>query len=163
MKNKLLALLLCLLFLLSSCTQRSVPARAMPTEISEISEEIQVDLSPFTETSLGQAIVGVVTDVETVVITKADSGEVVYQSADDVLSQGFYDALQMIDEEHDVLDIGSIDYEVKFSTTLGISKQYGLWLKVNQEDPVIVQCNERIWTLTVNESSWIRDRIGGLA
>ena len=167
MRRTAFSLILCLLLSFCACTQRSAaptmavqPTTKEPTrDMTEVSEKLQpqVDLSPLTESSLGQALVASVREVESVVITSTANGEVVYESTDDVLSQGFYDALQIINEEYETLDIRPIDYEVDFTTALGITKHYGLWINF------IVQCDGDLWDLPIGESNWLRAKIGGLA
>ena len=173
MRRTAFSLILCLLLSFCACTQRSaVPTMAVqpttkePTrDMTEVSEKLQpqVDLSPLTESSLGQALVASVREVESVVITSTENGEVVYESTDDVLSQGFYDTLQIINEEYETLDIRPIDYEVDFTTALGIKKHYGLWINFTKDNNVIVQCDGDLWDLPIGESNWLRAKIGGLA
>ena len=173
MRRTAFSLILCLLLCFCACTQRSAaptmavqPTTKEPTrDMTEVSEKLQpqVDLSPLTESSLGQALVASVREVESVVITSTANGEVVYESTDDVLSQGFYDALQIINEEYETLDIRPIDYEVDFTTALGITKHYGLWINFTKDNNVIVQCDGDLWDLPIGESNWLRAKIGGLA
>ncbi len=173
MRQTAFSLILCLLLSFCACTQRSAaptmavqPTTKEPTrDMTEVSEKLQpqVDLSPLTESSLGQALVASVREVESVVITSTANGEVVYESTDDVLSQGFYDALQIINEEYETLDIRPIDYEVDFTTALGITKHYGLWINFTKDNNVIVQCDGDLWDLPIGESNWLRAKIGGLA
>lgn len=164
MKFKILVVLSCLL-LFSSCTQRSIPTRALQTSepVDEHAMTVSTDLTPLTESSLGQAVVGVMREVETVVITKISSEEVVYESTDDVLSQGIYDAIQLVEEELEVMDLQQNNYEVSFTTSLGMDKKYSLWINFSQEDHVIAQYNDMMWSLPLNESNWIRAKISGLA
>ena len=173
MKRTAFSLILCLLLSFCACTQRSAaptmvvqPTTKEPTrDMTEVSEKLQpqVDLSPLTESSLGQALVASVREVESVVITSTANGEVVYESTDDVLSQGFYDALQILNEEYETLEIRPIDYEVDFTTALGITKHYGLWINFTKDNNVIVQYDGDLWDLPIGESNWLRAKIGGLA
>ena len=152
------------LLLLNACTARSAPASAaMQTENTSIPAEnaVSVDLSPLSESSIGQALLGCVRQVESVTITSYSSGEVAYESTDDVLSQSFYDALQIVDEMQESINAVVHDYEAEFHTTLGIQKTYWLWTK--SDDAVLVQCEDEIWTLPQTESDWIRSRLTGLA
>ncbi len=176
MKATAIILLICLLLSLCACTQRSAPTMAsIQPETQTISASVQeaekdesmvnskVDLSPLTESSLGQALVASIREVESVVVTGTGDGEVVYESADDVLAQGFYDALQVVNESFETLDIRPIDYEIDFTTALGITKHYGLWINFSIDNNVIVQCDDALWDLPISESNWIRAKIGGLA
>lgn len=164
----------------SACSQRSVPAAAVSKEfVSEQSNVAKVEkthqktaegllttetnLSPLTENSLGHALLGCIKEVESVTVTSTKSGEVLYESTDDVLSQGFYDAMQIINEEFETLDIRPIDYEVEFTTMLGINKSYGIWVNFTKDNNVIVQSGDALWDIPIVESNWIRTRLTGLA
>lgn len=174
MKVQTMVLLLCLFLVLCGCSQRSVPAAAASNEPSvakteETSQKStetllmpEADLSPLTENSLGHALLGCIKEVETVTVIGTESGEVFYESTDDVLSQGFYDALQIINEEFETLDIRPIDYEVEFTTRLGINQSYGIWVNFTNDNHVIVQGDDRIWNIPMAESNWIRARLTGL-
>ncbi|MBQ8598788.1 MAG: hypothetical protein IJ411_01545 [Oscillospiraceae bacterium] len=123
----------------------------------------ETDLAPLTENSLGHALLGCIKEVESVTVTSTESGEVLYESTDDVLSQGFYDAMQIINEEFETLDIRPIDYEVEFTTRLGINKSYGIWVNFTKDNNVIVQSEDGLWDIPIAESNWIRARLIGLA
>ncbi len=168
---KAICLLFCAICLLGStgCTERTISAAVLPdTETKEeiaapdIQREAQIDLSPFTEISVGQAIVSHVKEVSSVIVTDTKDGEVVYESTDELLSQSFYDALQIVNEEFDTLDIRPIDFEVHFVTNLGLEKTYGLWINFQKDNHAIVQWEDRYWDLPLDESNWLRSRIQGL-
>ncbi len=143
---------------LCSCQQRSAPVAAM----KEPSSQQELDLAPVTESSLGQALLGCVKEVNTVTITSTNSGEVVYQSADDVLSQSMYDAINIIAEPLEVMETVLADYSVDFSTKLGFDKNYELWLKLSENGPITVGEEGTFWTLPQSESDWLRSRLQGL-
>ncbi len=159
-----IAVILMLLLVFSGCTTRTVPTSAiMQTETESVPAEntVSVDLSPLSESSIGQALLGCVREVESVTIINRNSGEVAYESTDDVLSQSFYDAVQIVDEMQECIETVLHDYEAEFHTALGIQKTYLLWTQ--SRNAVIVQCEDEIWTLPQTESDWIRSRLTGLA
>ena len=157
---KSIALLLTLL-VLSACTSRSTPVSAAMAEVEPIGEQevISMDLSPLSESNIGQALLGCVKEVVSVTITDENSGEVVYESVDDFLSQSFYDAIQLAEENLESMDAVVHDYLVEFDTALGIQKSYQIWLG----ESIIVQNENKIWTLPQSESDWLHSRLDGLA
>lgn len=153
-------LLSCLLTLgLCSCQQRSAPVAAMETT----SPEQEINLDPLIKSSAGQALLGCVKEVISVTVSDKASGEVVYESSDDVLSQSMYDALNIVSEPIEVMQAVVADYDIHFSTKLGFEKNYEIWLELSAEGPVIVQSEGFIWSLPETESDWIRSRLKGLA
>lgn len=158
---KALSVFLSLLLMLGlcSCQQRSAPTAAMDQPTSQQ----ELDLSSLTESSVGQALLGCVKEVNSVTITDQSTGEVVYQSADDVLSQSMYDALQIVQESLEAMDTVVADYAVDFSTKLGFAKQYQLWMSLNNDALVTVGAESAYWTLPQTESDWLRSRLKGLA
>ena len=161
-------LLFLIILTLTSCTQRSAAVVNTIQEDTELTTEIaelnvsDIDLQPLTQSSLGQGLVGSIQRVETVKIVNTANGEVVYQSNDDVLSQGFYDALQVRNESLELTNTGPFDYEVSFTTSLGMIKEYSACINFSSDDHVIVQYNEEWWGLSISESNWLRAKIGGL-
>ena len=158
---KRLALIVAFLFL-AGCTSRTAPVSVdIKQEIPAEQQAAEWNLSPLSESSIGQALLSCVREVNSVVITEVSSGEVAYESADDVLSQSFYDAVQIVAESCETIDSVVHDYEVTFHTTLEIEKTYRLWTRAHEA--ILVQCEDEIWFLPQTESDWIRSRLTGLA
>ena len=133
MRRTAFSLILCLLLSFCACTQRS----AVPTmAVQPTTKEPTRDMTEVSEKLQPQV---------------------------DLSPQGFYDALQIINEEYETLEIRPIDYEVDFTTALGITKHYGLWINFTIDNNVIVQCDGDLWDLPIGESNWLRAKIGGLA
>ncbi len=157
-----ICLLLCGLLLLGSsgCTARTVPTS---TEVSLPQEEITatVDLQPLTRITVGQALLSHVKEVSSVTITEQESGEVVYESTDELLSQSFFDALQIRREQLELPE-ESADYVVHFTSPLGVEQSCGLYLNLKKQEPVIVQWEDECWDLPEDESNWLRSRLNGL-
>ena len=182
---KAIRLIACTLTLLSlaACSSRSAPvSAAVGTETSAeesavlestaVAEEntkstsgetLQVDLSPLSKSALGQALSSCIKEVTCVTITDTGSGEVVYESTDEVLSQSIFDAMQIVNEEFDSLDIRPYDFQVDFDTQLGIQKSYGIWVNFIIDNNVIVQSDNGLWDVPITESNWLRARLTGLA
>jgi len=158
---KILSVFLSVLLMLGlcSCQQRSAPAAA----IEELTPQQELSLSPLTESSIGQALLGCVKEVNSVTIIDKANGEVVYESFDDVLSQSMYDAVNIIAEPVEVMQSVVADYSVAFSTKLGFEKSYEIWLKISAEGPILVSAEGSVWSLPQTESDWLRSRLNGLA
>ncbi len=173
--TRMIICLLAFLLVLSGCSKRSLPASAA-FSVQPASEEAvpeagsstaggnipEADLTPLTQSSLGQALRSCIREVNSVTVTDAARGELIYQSEDAVLSQSFYDALQIVHEEFDTLDIRPYDFDVRFSTMLGVEKSYGIWVNFTLDNHVIVQGEGGLWDVPLTESNWIRARLSGL-
>ncbi len=162
-----ICLLLCGLLLLGSsgCTKRSVATSAvLSEELPAPSKEqvtASVDLHPLTRITVGQALLSHVKEVSSVTITEQESGEVVYESTDELLSQSFFDALQIRREQLELPE-ESADYVVHFTSPLGVEQSCGLYLNLKKQEPVIVQWEDECWDLPEDESNWLRSRLNGL-
>lgn len=181
--------LLFALLLLCACSQRSMPTAATRSDVPKVETEqteptdskgckdskVSMDnmesggeeAKPLSlsRLTLGQALRSCIRQVETVTVTGLSDEETVYSTADDVLAQGFYDALQS--HNGDSVSFQYItdyqDYHVHFTTTLGIDQEYQLSIHLNQDDAVWVQSGEESWFLPLRESNWLRERLNGLA
>ncbi len=166
-----ICLLLCGLLLISGsgCTERTAPVSTQAsvessneqTAVPETTIDALVDVSPLTQLSVGRALLSHVKEVSSVTVTQQKSGEVVYVSTDELLSQSFFDALRIRNEQLELPE-ESADYVVHFVSQMGIEQSCGLYLSLMNPDPVVVQWEDECWSLPQDESNWIRSRISGL-
>ena len=161
---KKVCFVLCLLALLCACDERTVPASTVTATMEQqMQTEIEMDLSPLTKNSLGEALLSSIEEVKCVTVTDSESGELVYESKDDMLSQSFYDALQIVHEETEKVEEKLYNYNISFAMQLGFEKSYQMKVEPQQNGHVTVQKGEKTWLLPETESDWIRARLSGLA
>ena len=161
-------LIFLMIFTLCSCSSRSIETISvqennLSTAVSEENSAEDIDLSVLSENTLGQNLLSVMREVCKITVNSTNSGELVYESEDIALSQSFYDALQIVNEEYESLDIRPYDFEVVFDTALGKQKSYGIWVNFEKNNNVIVQHDGKFWDIPISDSNFIRTRLAGLA